>query len=160
MDIMRWDPFRKVKSWDPFREMEEMSDRISRLIGRREMTRINGEEALTSIDWVPEVDIIESEKEYLIKAELPEIKKEDVKVSVEKGVLTIQGERKQEKEEKGKKFHRIERSYGSFERSFTLPDDADAGKVSAEFKDGVLSVHLAKSEKATAKPKQIEVKAA
>ncbi|TAK09970.1 MAG: Hsp20/alpha crystallin family protein [Candidatus Manganitrophaceae bacterium] len=147
-----------MRRFDPFRELEEMSDRISRLIGRREMTRINGEEALTSIDWVPEVDIIESEKEYLIKAELPEIKREEVKVSVEKGVLTIQGERKQEKEEKGKKFHRIERSYGAFERSFTLPDDADEGKVSAEFKDGVLSVHLAKSEKAM--PKPIEVKAA
>ncbi|NKE73294.1 Hsp20/alpha crystallin family protein [Nitrospiraceae bacterium HYJII51-Mn-bac16s-1-B09] len=138
--------------------MEEMSARLRDLMGKGSMTRINGEEALTSIDWVPEVDIIESEKEYLIKAELPEIKKEDVKVSVEKGVLTIQGERKQEKEEKGKKFHRIERSYGAFERSFTLPDDADQGKVSAEFKDGILSVHLAKSEKAA--PKPIEVKAA
>jgi HSP20 family protein len=138
--------------------MEEMSERFGRLIGRGLTTRIGGEEALTSIYWVPEVDIIESDKEYLIKAELPEVKKEDVKVSVEKGVLTIQGERKQEKEEKGKKFHRIERSYGSFERSFTLPDDADEGKVSAEFKDGILSVHLAKSEKAV--PKPIEVKAA
>jgi HSP20 family protein len=138
--------------------MEEMSERFNRLFGRGLTTRIGGEETLTSIDWVPDVDIIESEKEYLIKAELPEVKKEDVKVSVEKGVLTIQGERKQEKEEKGKKFHRIERSYGSFERSFTLPDDADEGKVSAEFKDGILSVHLAKSEKAV--PKPIEVKAA
>lgn len=160
MDLMRWDPFRKMKRWDPFREMEEMSERFGRLIGRGAATRIGGEEALTSIDWAPEVDIIESEKEYLIKAELPEIKKEDVKVSVEKGVLTIQGERKQEKEEKGKKFHRIERSYGAFERSFTLPDDADEERVSAEFKDGVLSVHLAKSEKAMPKPIPIEVKAA
>lgn len=158
MDIARWDPFRKIRRWDPLRELEEMSARLSHLMGKGSMTRINGEEALTSIDWVPEVDIIESEKEYLIKAELPEIKREEVKVSVEKGVLTIQGERKQEKEEKGKKFHRIERSYGSFERSFTLPEDADQGKVSAEFKDGVLSVHLAKSEKAI--PKPIEVKAA
>ncbi|WP_168063219.1 Hsp20/alpha crystallin family protein [Candidatus Manganitrophus noduliformans] len=158
MDVARWEPFKKIKRWDPFREMEEMSARLRDLMGKGSMTRINGEEALTSIDWVPEVDIIESEKEYLIKAELPEIKKEDVKVSVEKGVLTIQGERKQEKEEKGKKFHRIERSYGAFERSFTLPDDADQGKVSAEFKDGILSVHLAKSEKAA--PKPIEVKAA
>lgn len=158
MDIARWDPFRKMRRFDPFRELEEMSDRFNRLLGRGSMTRINGEEALTSIDWVPEVDIIENDKEYLIKAELPEIKREDVKVSVEKGVLTIQGERKQEKEEKGKKFHRIERSYGSFERSFTLPDDADTNKVSAEFKDGILSVHLAKSEKAM--PKPIEVKAA
>lgn len=158
MDIAHWDPFRKMRRFDPFRELQEMSDRINRLMGRRSMTRINGEEALTSIDWVPDVDIIESDREYLIKAELPEVKREEVKVFVEKGVLTIQGERKQEKEEKGKKFHRIERSYGAFERSFTLPDDADEGKVSAEFKDGVLSVHLTKSEKAM--PKPIEVKAA
>lgn len=158
MDIARWDPFRKMRRWDPFRELEEMSERLSHLMGKGSMTRMNGEEALTAIDWVPDVDIIESDKEYLIKAELPEIKKEDVKVSVEKGVLTIRGERKKEKEEKGKKFHRIERSYGSFERSFTLPDNADAEKVSAEFKDGILSVHLGKSEKAM--PKPIEVKAA
>ena len=158
MDIARWDPFRKMKRWDPFRELEEMSDRLSHLIHRGAATRIGGEEALTSIDWAPDVDIIESDKEYLIKAELPEVKREEVKVSVEKGVITIQGERKQEKEEKGKKFHRIERSYGAFERSFTLPDDADEGKVSAEFKDGILSAHLAKSEKAM--PKPIEVKAA
>ncbi|HZR47318.1 MAG TPA: Hsp20/alpha crystallin family protein, partial [Candidatus Manganitrophaceae bacterium] len=82
----------------------------------------------------------------------------EVKVSVENGVLTLQGERKQEKEEKGKKYHRIERSYGSFMRSFSIPDDADEAAVSAEFKDGVLSVHLRKSEKA--KPKSIEVKVA
>jgi len=89
---------------------------------------------------------------------LPEVKKEDVKVAVENGVLTISGERKSEKEEKNKKFHRIERAYGSFERSFIVPDDADADKVIAEFKDAVLRVHLPKSEKA--KPKQIEVKVA
>ena len=158
MDLMRWEPFRKIRRWDPFQELDEMSRRLNQLIGREPATQIGGKEALTSIDWAPNVDIIESEKEYLIKAELPEIKKEDVKVSVEKKVLTIQGERKQEKEEKGKKYHRIERSYGAFERSFTLPDDADEGKVSAEFKEGVLSVHLGKSEKAM--PKPIEVKAA
>lgn len=158
MDLMRWEPFRKIRRWDPFQELDEMSRRLNQLIGRESATQIGGKEALTSVDWAPNVDIIESEKEYLIKAELPEIKKEDVKVSVEKKVLTIQGERKQEKEEKGKKYHRIERSYGVFERSFTLPDDADEGKVSAEFKEGVLSVHLGKSEKATLKP--IEVKAA
>jgi HSP20 family protein len=84
------------------------------------------------------------------------MRKEDVKVTVENGVLTLSGERKLEKEEKGKRYHRIERAYGSFVRSFTLPDDADSDKVSAEFKDGVLKVHVAKSE--AAKPKQIEVK--
>ena len=84
------------------------------------------------------------------------MKKEDVRVTLEDGVLTIQGERKQEKEEKGKKYHRVERSYGSFVRSFTLPDLVDEEKVKAEFKDGVLNLQLPKSEKA--KPKSIEVK--
>jgi HSP20 family protein len=115
-----------------------------------------GKEAMTVAEWVPLVDIVEDEKEYLIKAELPEVKKEDVKVTVEDDVLTITGERKYEKEEKGKKYHRVERAYGSFERSFTLPEDADGSKVSAEFKDGILKVRLPKSEKA--KPKAVEVK--
>ena len=113
---------------------------------------------MTINDWAPLVDITEDEKEFLIKAELPEVKKDDVKVTVENNVLTLRGERKIEKEEKGKKFHRIERSYGSFERSFTLPEGTDPAKVSSEFKDGVLTVHLPKSP--TAKPKAIEVKVA
>jgi HSP20 family protein len=92
----------------------------------------------------------------VIKVELPEIKKEDVKVTVENGTLTISGERKFEKEEKDKKYHRVERAYGSFVRSFALPGGTDGSKVSAEFKDGVLKVHLPKTEQA--KPKAIEVK--
>lgn len=114
------------------------------------------EENMTVPEWAPAVDIIEDEKEYLIKVELPEIPKEAVKVTMEGGTLTISGERKGEKEEKGRRFHRIERYYGSFARSFTVPDDAEDGKVNAEFKDGMLRVHLAKTEKA--RPKQIEVK--
>lgn len=143
--------------WDPFKELDELQNRLSTLLGRVPARRKDaGKEAMTVAEWAPLVDITEDDKEYLIKAELPEVKKEDVKVTVENGVLTITGERKFEKEEKGKKYHRIERAYGSFARSFTLPDDADADKVNAEFKDGLLKVHLAKSE--AAKPKQIEVK--
>jgi HSP20 family protein len=93
-----------------------------------------------------------------VKAELPEVKKEDVKVTIKEGVLTLEGERRQEKEEKNKKFHRVERSYGQFVRCFTMPEDADDKTVQADFKDGVLNVHLAKS--ATAKPKAVEVKVA
>lgn len=105
---------------------------------------------------VTAVDITEDEKEYVIKAELPDIKKENVKLTVHDNVLAISGERKYEKEEKDKKYHRVERAYGSFLRSFTLPEDADGSKVAAEFKDGILNVHLPKS--AQAKPKSIEVK--
>jgi HSP20 family protein len=111
---------------------------------------------MTVADWTPTVDITEDDKEYLIKAEIPEVNKNDVKVAVQDGVLSIQGERKQEKEEKGKRFHRVERSYGKFVRSFSVPDDAVEDKVRAEFKEGMLFVHLPKSEKA--RTKAIEVK--
>ena len=107
-------------------------------------------------EWSPLVDISEDDQEYLIKAELPDVKKEDVKVTAQEGTLTIMGERKFEKEEKGRRYHRVERAYGTFGRSFSLPDDASPAKVSAEFKDGVLTVHLVKDKKA--KPQQIEVK--
>jgi len=141
--------------WDPFRELEDMSDRLNRMFARP-ATRANGKETMIVADWTPTVDISETDGEYQIKAEIPDVKKEDVKVTLEDGVLTIQGQRKQEKEEKGRKYHRVERSYGSFVRSFSLPDVIDEEKVKAEFKDGVLDLHLPKSEKA--KPKAIEVK--
>ncbi len=153
--LIPWEPFTR---WDPFKELEDMERRLSTWFGRPLHRREGGKEALTVAEWVPLVDIEENDKEYVIKAELPEMKKEDIKVSVEDDVLCISGERKHEKEEKGKKYHRVERSYGCFERSFTLPDDADGTKVTAEYKDGVLKVHLPKSEKA--KPKAIEVKVA
>jgi len=143
--------------WNPFKDLDELENRLSTVFGRTPLRRQNGEqESMTIAEWSPLVDITEDDKEYLIKTELPEVKKDDVKVTVENGVLTITGERKFEKEEKGRKYHRVERAYGNFVRSFTLPDDADANKVNAEFKDGVLKVHVAKSE--AAKPKHIEVK--
>ena len=145
--------------WDPFQEMDQLQKRLTSIFGLG-MPRVTDgkEETMTVSQWLPLVDITENDKEYLIKVELPEVKKDDVKVTVESGVLTISGERKFEREEKDKKYHRIERSYGSFTRSFSVPDDAEDSKVSAEFKDGVLTVHLAKSEKA--RPKSIEVKVA
>ncbi len=146
-----------ITRWDPFRELDELQTRLSALFGRAPV-RKNGskDEALAVAEWAPVVDIVEDENEYLIKAELPEVKKEDVKVTVQDDVLTISGERMFEKEEKGRQYHRMERAYGSFARSFTLPEDAYGEKVAAEFKDGVLKVHLPKSEQA--KPKSIEVK--
>jgi HSP20 family protein len=128
------------------------------MLGTRAATGNAGKEALTVAQWSPLVDITEDDKEYLIKAELPDMKKEDVRLTVENEVLAISGERKFEKEEKGKKYHRVERAYGSFVRSFSLPEDADGSKVSADYKDGMLHVHLPKSEKA--KPKAIEIKVA
>jgi len=139
------------------REFEELQNRLATLMARAPVRTPSGkEESLTVAEWAPLVDIVEDDKEYLIKAEVPEVKKDDVRVTVQDDVLTITGERTLEKEEKGKKYHRVERSYGRFVRSFTLPEDANGNKVAAEFKDGVLRVHLPKSEKA--KPKTIEVK--
>lgn len=106
-------------------------------------------------EWSPLVDISEDEKEYLIKAELPEVRREDLKVTAEAGTLTIMGERRFENGEQGKKYHRVERRYGTFGRTFLLPPDASPAKVSAEFKEGVLTVHLVKDEKAN--PQQIEI---
>ena len=143
--------------WEPFREMEEFQNRLSTLFGRPQR-RGNGREEITLPEWTPLADITEDDREYVIKAELPELRKEDVKVTVENGVLTIAGERKFEKEEKKKKYHRVERGYGSFVRTFALPEDADADRVKAQFKQGILEVHLPKNEKA--KPKQIEVNVA
>ena len=142
--------------WDPFRELEDMSDRLNRMFSRPGLSQANGKETMIVADWVPAVDVSETDGEFHIKAEIPDVKKEDVKVTLEDGVLTIQGQRKQEKEEKSTKYHRVERTYGSFVRSFTLPDLVDEEKVKAEFKDGVLKLQLPKSEKA--KPKAIEVK--
>lgn len=144
--------------WDPFRELEDMSERLNRVFTRPALRTSGGKEHLTVADWIPTVDISETDEEYLIKAELPEVKKEDVKVTVEDGVLTLYGERRQDKEEKGTRFHRVERSYGSFVRSFTLPESIDEGGVRADYKDGVLNLHLPKTEKV--KPKAIEVKVA
>jgi len=152
--LTRWEPFRT--RWDPFNELEEMEKRLATLFGRAPLRKNGDKEVMTVAEWAPLVDITEDEKEYVIKAELPEVKKEDVKLTVHDDVLSISGERKYEKEEKGKKYHRVERAYGSFTRSFTLPEDADASKVAADYKDGVLKVHLPKSEKA--RPKSIEVK--
>lgn len=143
--------------WDPYRELEEMTNRLNRLFGRATAT-VDGNEMMVRADWTPSVDISETDEEFQIKAELPGVKKEDVKVTLENGILTLQGERKQEREDKDLKFHRIERSYGQFVRSFTLPDLVDDAKVKAEYKDGVLNLRLPKSEKA--KPKAIEVKVA
>ena len=145
--------------WNQLRQLEALQPSLGSLFSRSPAQWPERQEEQIAVpEWAPLVDISEDDKEYLIKAELPEVKREDVKVTAEEGTLTITGERKFEKEEKGKKYHRVERSYGNFVRNFSLPDDASPAKVSAEFKDGVLSVHLGKTQKA--KPQQIEVKVA
>jgi len=142
--------------WDPLRDLEDMSNRLTRLVGYEPARRLAETEGAFFADWAPAMDVEESDKEYLIKTDLPDVKKEDVKVGIEAGVLSVEGERKREKEEKTRKFHRVERAYGKFVRRMSVPTDVDPTKVAAEFKDGVLNVHLPKSE--AAKPKTIDVK--
>jgi HSP20 family protein len=146
-----------IVRWDPFRELEEMSNRLNSLFGRSSLATRSGNDTMTTFDWAPSVDISETPEAFIVKAELPEVKKDDVKISVDDGMLRIEGERKQEKEEKNKKFHRIERSYGTFLRTFSLPDNIDETKIQAEFKDGMLSVSLPKSPKPAQQSVQIKV---
>jgi HSP20 family protein len=144
-----------LMKYEPFRQFEDMTNRLNRLLGS-EMKPLQANGLFA--EWAPAMDVQESDNEYLIKADLPDVKKDDVKVSVEDGILTVEGERRMEQEEKGKKFHRIERSYGKFIRRFEVPADVDPQKVVAEFKEGVLNVHLPKSP--ALKPKAIDIKVA
>jgi HSP20 family protein len=142
----------QLTRWNPFQEMEDIFGSFPRL-GR--LLPARGEPQAET--WSPTVDITEDAKEYLVKAELPGVKKEDVKVSVDNGILMVSGERKFEKEEKDAKFHRIERSYGSFERSFSVPDDVLADKIGADYKDGMVYIHLPKTDIRKSQAKQIKV---
>ncbi len=133
-----------IVRWDPFRELEGIQTRLNRVFGDRPFRGIERDE-VSFAEWAPAVDVQETENEYLVKADLPEVKKEDVTVEFEDGILTVEGERKLEKEDTGRTFHKIERGYGKFVRRFALPTEVDGTKVSAEFKEGVLNVHLPKS---------------
>ena len=134
-------PYSGVTSYDPFREVER---RMNRLFGEGFGFVPDWEEHFSLKTWAPACDIYETEQALIVKTELPEVKREDVKVSVENNVLTISGERKFEEENKRDNYHRIERSYGQFTRSFTLPTTIDPTQISAEFKDGMLNVTLPK----------------
>src|SRR5204863_10122102 len=150
----------KVITWNPLREMDEAQNRLSRFFLGGFPNRIGSGEVpnLAVADWSPEVDISEDDRGYLLKADLPEMKKDEVRVTVEDGVLSVSGERKTEKEDLKKKLHRIERSFGTFRRSFTLPEDADSTKVTADFHDGVLKVHLPTTPIARSKAIEVKVK--
>src|SRR5271169_3238937 len=140
--------------WEPFREFSPTQDRLNRLF-RESYNPERPEEALTTTSLAPPVDIYEDEHNITLKIEVPGIDEKDIDVRIEGNTLTVHGERKLEKEEKEENFRRVERHYGSFTRSFTLPGSVDPGQVSADYDKGVLKIKLAK--KAEAKPKQIKV---
>ncbi len=138
--------------WDPFREMEALLDRYGRT-ARKTLAKTD-DQAFEVGDWMPQVDISETKEAFIVKVELPGVEKEDVSVNFENSILTIRGEKKSETEDK--KHHRVECSYGSFIRSFTLPQTIQADKIEAVYKNGTLNLTIPKAEEA--KPKQIEVK--
>jgi HSP20 family protein len=140
--------------WEPFGAMDEMFGRFPAFFGRVPHLRGAGE---AELDWAPTVDISETPQEYLIRAALPAVKKDDVKVTVENGLLTLSGERRQKDEQKGEKFHKVETYYGTFSRSFTLPDAIDEAKIRAESKDGVLTIHVPKAAVEVRKPTTISI---
>ena len=140
--------------WEPFREFSPMQDRLNRLF-RESYNPERPEEALTTTSLAPPVDIYEDEHNITLKIEVPGIDEKDIDVRIEGNTLTVHGERKLEKEEKEENFRRVERHYGSFTRSFTLPGSVDPGQVSADYDKGVLKIKLPK--KAEAKPQQIKV---
>jgi HSP20 family protein len=145
---------------DPFRELRELSQRMDRLFALEPFYSMSGDGAgiaLTDFDWSPSVNISETDKNYLIKADLPEVKKEDVKVGCADGELTIEGERKQQKTDQNERFHRTESSYGRFMRRFTLPSDADENSIDANYKDGTLTISINKTPGKQSKARQIKV---
>lgn len=144
-----------IMKWDPFKELTTIQDRINRVFDEN-MGRVRFPDVeLSAGSWNPAVDIYETKDNVVLKAELPGMEKKDFSIEVKDSVLTLKGERKFEKETKEENYYRMERAYGSFTRSFTLPTAVDKDKVKAKFKDGVLEVTIPKTE--AAKPKQVNV---
>jgi HSP20 family protein len=144
-----------LTKWDPFKDLVSLQDRMNRLFDESVRNVRPGDEALSSAIWSPAVDIYETEDEVVVKAELPEVNQKDIDVQIENNTLTLRGERKFNKETKKENFHRIERAYGSFSRSFTLPSTIDQEKIRADYRDGILKISMPKREET--KPKQIKV---
>lgn len=140
----------QLTRWDPIHEIDDLSTRVNRLLG---LTRFNGELA----DWVPACNVMENDKEYRLRVELPDMKKEDIHVKMEDRILVIEGERKEEKEEKGMRFHRRELTYGKFVRRFTMPEEIEASKIQTSFRDGMLELVLPKMKVTLPKVKEIPV---
>ena len=143
--------------WDPLGNVDTLFNRLMpRGFSRWPQVALE-DNGGSKLEWAPTADVSETDKEYVIRAELPAVKKEDVQVILDQGMLTIKGERKQQQEEKNEKFHRVESFYGSFERSFSLPENVNADAIRCESKDGILTVHIPKSEVQKTTPKQISV---
>ena len=144
-----------IVRWEPFRDLITLQDRMNRMFDERFGRVQAGDINMVTGAWSPAVDIYETDHNIIVKAELPEMKEKDIDIRLENDTLTLKGERKFEKETREENYHRVERAYGAFSRSFTLPTSVDQDKISAEYKDGVLKITLPK--KVETKPKQIKV---
>jgi len=145
----------RVIKWEPFRDVDDVFDRfVAETLRRWPRQAAEGRAAL---DWAPAADVSETETEYLIKADLPEVRKEDLSITVQDGVLTLSGERRQEVRTENEKVHRVERAYGSFARRFALPENADEQSIRAESRDGVILIHIPKQKVVQPQPRQIEI---
>jgi HSP20 family protein len=145
-----------IVRWEPFGEIDSLFNRLMPTMFGRMPSRFGGGNG-GHLEWAPSADISETDKEYLIRAELPAVRKEDVKVTVGDSMITIEGERKQQKEDKNEKMHRVESLYGHFTRSFSLPESVDENAIRCESKDGVLTVHIPKTHTPKQQTKQIKV---
>ncbi len=143
-----------IVRWDPFRDLNLLQDRMNRLFDDAGRSWRTDEPAATTT-WSPSVDIFETEGEIVVKAELPGMDRKDITLHLENNVLTLRGERKFQKEKKDENYHRIERCYGNFSRSFSIPVTVDEEKIGADYKDGVLKIMLPKKEQA--RPEQIKI---
>lgn len=144
-----------VVKWSPLREMENFFDRYYSSFGMPSLFGDEDDLKLRDFEWRPSADISETKTHYVIKAQLPEVDKKDIDVSVEDGVLTLSGERRYEKEEESEEQHRIESMYGRFSRSFALPSDADESHIEAKSKNGVLKIRIPKKEEA--RPESVKI---
>jgi len=146
-----------IVRWEPFAEMDSLFNRLMPTLFNQRWPSRPGSSNGGTFEWAPSANISETDKEYLIRAELPAVRKEDVKVTVDEGMITIEGERKQQKEDKNEKMHRIESFYGHFTRSFSLPESVDQNAIRCDSKDGVLTVHIPKVQSPKQEPKHIKV---
>jgi len=145
----------RVIKWEPFRDVDDVFDRfVAETLRRCPRQAAEGRAVL---DWAPAADVSETEAEYLIKADLPEVRKDDLSITVQDGVLTLSGERRQEVRAENEKVHRVERAYGSFARRFALPENADEQSIRAESRDGVILIHIPKQKVVQPQPRQIEI---
>ena len=154
MTLVRWRPTRDLPTFPT--DILNIQREINRMFNGFFRGSAWDEDTLVPTFWMPSVDVAEHDNEYVVKVELPGVSKDDVNITMQDSVLTIRGEKKEEKETKESSYHRVERSYGSFQRSFTLPTTVKSDKVNASYKDGILTISLPKTEET--KPKQIEVK--